>query len=317
MAGVNRIIVVPSGPMLGIPLEALPTSSGQYVVDKWEVAYTPSATIWAWLGEKPKRAGSPSLFAVGDPTFDGGEGRAVADVKRTGEPRLSGEQSDHPGSSDYRSVLGGLAPLGGTRKEVADISKLFETSAVLVGEDASETNLVARAKRDGYADYRFIHFATHAIVDDKKAERSFLVLSQIDLPDPLDAVIAGERVIDGRLTMEEVLREWHLDADLVTLSACETGLGRKFRGEGYVGFAHAFFQAGTRSALVSLWRVDDRATRRLMVRFYENMLGRGMTRSASLRDAKMWLRDLEGRGGVKPFSHPAYWSGFILMGDPG
>jgi CHAT domain-containing protein len=116
--------------------------------------------------------------------------------------------------------------------------------------------------------------------------------------------------------MDEVLREWRLDANLVTLSACETALGREVRGEGYIGFAHAFFRAGTRSVVVSLWQVDDRATSRLMVRFYENMLERGMSRSAALGEAKRWLRDLEGRGGIRPFSHPSFWSGFILMGDP-
>jgi CHAT domain-containing protein/tetratricopeptide (TPR) repeat protein len=316
LSGVRRLIVIPSGPMLGIPIAALSDRNGQYVLDKWEVSYTSSATVFTWLVKKPKSSGAPSLFVLGDPPFNEQQARAMVTDEKPQELAADQTRSADSDATADGDPTEGLAPLSGSRKEVQDISKLFETSEVLLGEDASETNVVARATQDGYSDFRYLHFATHAIIDNKRAERSCLVLSQVDLPDPLESVIAGERLMDGRLTVDEVIRDWQLDADLVTLSACETALGREVRGEGYIGFAHAFFHAGARSVVVSLWKVDDRATRRLMVRFYENMLERGMTRSASLREAKRWLRDLEGRGGVTPFSHPSYWSGFILIGDP-
>jgi CHAT domain-containing protein/Tfp pilus assembly protein PilF len=316
LAGVGRMVVVPSGAMLGVPVEALPADDGRYVVDKWEISYTPSATILAWLVNEPHAKGDPSLLVLGDPPFNGEQAIAMAANAGVSGRADEGSRSSWRGATEDRNATAALRPLGGSRKEARDIASLFGTSETLLGEDASEANLVARAARDELSAFRYIHFATHAIIDDKQAERSCLVLSQVGLPDPLESVIAGERIIDGRLTVEEVLREWHLNADLVTLSACETALGREIRGEGYIGFAQAFFRAGTRSVVVSLWKVDDRATRRLMVRFYEDMLERGMTRSASLREAKQWLRDLEGRGGIRPFSDPAFWSGFILIGDP-
>src|SRR5262249_27444919 len=150
-------------------------------------------------------------------------------------------------------------------------------------------------------------------------------------------------VIDGRLTAEKVRRKWKLNAKLVTLSACETGLGRHSGGEGYVGFAQAFFVAGARSLVVSLWKVNDTATALLMTRLYQNMLGKrdglasALPKAEALREAKSWLRRLtvddvtavtdRERGSarprqkspssqVRPFDHPHFWSAFILMGDP-
>jgi CHAT domain-containing protein/tetratricopeptide (TPR) repeat protein len=313
---VKRIFVVPTGPMLGVPVEALPIDREHYLVDTWDVGYAPSATILTWLQQKPKPKGEPSLFALGDPPFSEEQALEMAGTMGGESVAVGASASERRGRSDDREVIASLNRLSGSRKEATDIAALFETSEVLLGEDASEANLVAGATEGRYEQFRCIHFATHALIDDRRPERSCLVLSQVGLPDPLETVIAGGRIVDGRLIMDEVLREWRLDADLVTLSACETALGRELRGEGYIGFAHAFFHAGTRSVVVSLWKVDDRATRRLMVRFYENMIERDMTRSAALRDAKRWLRDHEGRGGVRPFSHPAFWSGFILLGDP-
>src|SRR4029077_15987081 len=93
------------------------------------------------------------------------------------------------------------------------------------------------------------------------------------LPDAAQEVLAGRPPPDGRLTAAEVLEFWKLDAELVTLSACESGLGREGGGEGLLGFAQAFLLAGARSLVLSLWKVDDAATALLMVRFYENLLG--------------------------------------------
>jgi len=131
---------------------------------------------------------------------------------------------------------------------------------------------------------------------------------------------------DGLVTAKEIVREWDLDADLVTLSACETGLGRKVSGEGHIGFAHALFQAGARSLLVSLWKVEDRATAMFMRRFYENLFGEydgeraghtgeSMSKAEALREAKFWLRDYVDDSGHRPYEHPYYWSAFVLIGD--
>ncbi len=164
----------------------------------------------------------------------------------------------------------------------------------------------------------------------------------------------GKKPLDGRLTVASILDKWDLDADLVVLSACQSGLGRQAGGEGLLGFAQAFLQKHARSVVVSRWKVDDTATTLLMMRFYENLLGKRkgmkpMGRAAALNEAGRWLRELDRkqastlasglkRGGLRgteevvaaprpgkeatlpsgdrPFAHPFYWAAFILVGDP-
>ena len=146
--------------------------------------------------------------------------------------------------------------------------------------------------------YRYLHFATHGTADDRFPLHSAIILSRDKLPDPSKQLDAGLPVFDGQLTAEEVLRQWHLNAELVTLSACQTALGKYERGEGYVGFAQALILAGSRAVCLSLWKVDDAATALLMSRFYANMLGkreglsRPMKKAAALAEAKAWLSSL-------------------------
>jgi CHAT domain-containing protein len=110
------------------------------------------------------------------------------------------------------------------------------------------------------------------------------------------APAAWDSVPDGRVTAEQIVRTWELDADLVVLSACEAGLGRSAGGEGYLGFTQALFAKGARSVVLSLWKVDDRATALLMKRFYQNLLGKrqdlnaAMPKAEALGEAKVWLR---------------------------
>jgi CHAT domain-containing protein len=223
----------------------------------------------------------------------------------------------------------------GTQTELQAVARLFQGPKVLMGAEASEPNLDRLATVGELKKYRFLHFATHGLLDNRRPLASALVL-------------AG----DGRLTAERVQRTWKLHADLVTLSACETGLGERSGGEGYLGFAQALMLAGSRGTVVSMWAVDDRATTLLMTRFYENLVGTAdgrvkpaATKAEALAEAKRWLRDLtaadverldqdllkglpadtprgsrrEGNvptgNAARPFAHPHYWSAFVLIGD--
>ncbi len=210
---------------------------------------------------------------------------------------------------------------------MSGISDVVADATALVGADASEQGLTELMDSGALGEFGIIHFATHALVDDERFDRSALFLSQADLPDPLEAASAGRRVYDGLLSAGEIAREWTISADLVVLSACETGLGKEVGGEGYMGFAHTFFQVGARSLLASLWRVDDTATSLLMRRFYENRFGKydderrsrvgePMSKAEALQEAKRWLRDCTDEYGEHPYEHPYFWSAFVLIGDP-
>jgi tetratricopeptide (TPR) repeat protein len=244
-----------------------------------------------------------------------------------------------------------FVPLPGTRPEVEALARLFQSDGrptrTLLGADASEPALDRLAGSGELERIGFIHLATHGVIDDGVPTRSAVILTQTDLPDPLEQVLHHRPVFDGRLTVREIQRSWELKAELVTLSACQTALGQASGGEGFVGFTQALLMSGARSVVLSLWEVDDRATALLMRRFYEDLLGRRpgldhpLPKAEALAEARAWLRGLDAvqaeqamdaaglmRGGVRrlrpapagnsrrPFEHPYYWAAFVLVGDP-
>jgi CHAT domain-containing protein len=178
------------------------------------------------------------------------------------------------------------------RAEVSAIGRLFPAGAsrVLTGAEAAEDRL----KREDLSAYRYLHFAAHGYFDEAEPGRSGLVLAR-----------GGE---DGFLQAREVAR-LKLSSDLVTLSACQSGLGRLLAGEGVQGLARAFLHAGSRAVVVSLWNVNDEATAELMRRFYGH-LQKGLARDEALREAK---RSLAAPGGR--WRHPYYWAAFVLQGE--
>ena len=246
--------------------------------------------------------------------------------------------------------------LPGTRIEIAGLAELFDSNHVtlLADSDASEQQLAALRDAGALTQYRYLHLATHGQVNQKSAFESALILAQDHLS-TADDVAAGAPFYDGRLTANEILQHWKLNAELVTLSSCESGLGRAGGGEGFLGFAQALLLAGSRSVCLSLWEVDDTATALLMARFYQNLLGRRdgldspLPKAKALAEAKGWLRTLtlsqaaglaanlshgiaRGAGhkttvvglnppsgaesNAHPYDHPYYWAAFVLIGDP-
>jgi CHAT domain-containing protein len=246
------------------------------------------------------------------------------------------------------------AELPGTQVEIARVAELFDGKNVttLTRADATEQRLEAMRKADELKKFRYLHFATHGKADNFRSFDSTLILTR---PEKIPEPRAGEPWLDGRLTAAEVLEYWKLDAELVTLSACESALGRQGGGDGLLGFAQAFLLAGSRSVCLTLWQVDDTATVLLMDRFYRNLLGKRedkakpRDKAAALHEAKHWLRNLTATEALerlstltdgvvrgerparmekavpipkdagkdyKPYSHPRYWAAFILIGDP-
>jgi CHAT domain-containing protein len=245
--------------------------------------------------------------------------------------------------------------LPGTRIEIAGLGKLFADDQVtlLADSDASEQRLVLLRESGELARFRYLHLATHGQVNRASNFESALILAQDHLS-TADDVAAGAAFYDGRLTANEILKQWKLNAELVTLSSCESGLGREGGGEGFLGFAQALLLAGSRSVCLSLWEVDDTATALLMDRFYQNLLGKRaglespLPKAEALAEAKRWLRSLtvkqaaelaaslshgvaRGAGhkttvvklppptapdpAAHPYEHPYYWAAFVLIGD--
>jgi CHAT domain-containing protein len=244
-----------------------------------------------------------------------------------------------------RSGSEDLAPLPGTRAEVEALARLFQADGrptrTLLAADASEPALDRLAAAGELRRFGFLHLAAHGVIDEAIPARSAVILTQTGLPDPLEQVLSHQPAYDGRLNVREIQRSWELNAELVTLSACETALGRQAGGEGFVGFTQALLLSGARSVCLSLWKVDDTATALLMQRFYQNLLGQRdglsgpLPKAEALAEAKAWLRGLASeevasltrseqrkslKGRAQPvvtrYDHPYYWSGFVLIGDP-
>lgn len=147
--------------------------------------------------------------------------------------------------------------------------------------------------------YRIVHFSTHGVLDSRRPELSGLVLSQVNEK--------GEPR-DGFLRLHEIY-SLRLNADLVVLSACQTGLGKQVQGEGLIGLTRGFMHAGAPRVVASLWQVDDAATAALMKRFYHGMLERKLPAAAALRAAQLELMK------TKAWRSPYYWGAFVLQGE--
>jgi CHAT domain-containing protein len=193
---------------------------------------------------------------------------------------------------------GDLAPLPESEGEAKAVGEVL-----LLGEDATEEKLLrAVARRDRW---RAAHFACHGLVDPESPAHSCLALTAAP-PD------------DGRFTCLDLFGK-RIPADLVVLSACETARGKVYRAEGIVGLTRAFMLAGAPRVLCSLWKVDDEATRALMVRFYElwnptpEFDRRGLPAATALKEAQEFVRTHPDH---PEWAHPYYWAAWVLWGLP-
>lgn len=275
IARAQRALVSPDGPLHILPFAAL-QRQGRYLVE-WKPIHTVlSATVYAELTRsRRKTPGEQRLAAFGDPVYP-----ATAT-----DPEIR--------KAVERGLV--LRPLPASRAEVKSIASLYPQPDLYLGRDATEE----RAKSLG-PEARLIHFACHGLLDERFPLNSALALSLPGSP--------AEGQDNGLLQAWEIFEQVRLDADLVTLSACDTGLGKEMGGEGLVGLVRAFQFAGARSVLASQWGVADDATADLMKRFYGH-LRRGKSKDEALRSAQVELL----RG--KDFSHPYSWAAFQLTGD--
>ncbi|MCB0636908.1 MAG: CHAT domain-containing protein, partial [Lewinella sp.] len=283
----RHLILSPDGGLLLIPFEALLTApvagTGTdytrlpFLIRDYAVRYTPSASLFyqshATQSLTPEVQAAEGLLAVA-PVFD--------------EPVAGGAQV-------HASLAGYVVPLPYTEQEVNEITNLFAREGELARASLHEAASESLLKSGSLATSRFVHIATHGLIDEEEPDLSGLLL----YPDSL----AGE---DGLLSVGEVYN-LRLNAELVVLSACETATGKIATGEGVLGFVRAFLYAGADRLVVSLWKVADDATADLMIRFYQQLLEQpDPDHAAVLRAAKLQLIE------SGAFSHPRFWSAFIL-----
>jgi CHAT domain-containing protein len=197
----------------------------------------------------------------------------------------------------HRGVEFGFPRLFGTKIEADYITSFVDPNSRLVAMNA-EAN-VESIKAADLTQYRLIHFATHGLINNENPELSGLVLSLFDAQ--------GQRQ-KGFLRMHEIYN-LKLKADVVVLSACESGVGKQVGGEGLMALTRGFFYAGAPRVVASLWTADDRATPVLMREFYQQLIEKRATPAAALKAAQLAVR------GRKQWQAPYYWAGFVLQGE--
>ena len=284
----KRFIVVPDGILNLLPFEALRNTEGQYLLTSDVISYAPSATVLDALrrGDNQQEAPRPFL-GVGDVAYDNqGRARERIPASETLRGRFVRGFADFVGMP--------LHDLPQTREEVESISRIVGKGAeTLFGVSATETAF----KKEPLDQFRVLHLAVHGFADPQFPERSALVLGA----DPK----AGE---DGLLQVREI-KKLRLNAELTTLSACDTGVGKLQGEEGVSDLAEAFLAAGAKTVVASLWSADDTFASALMERFYQR-LALGEETSSALRGAKLDLLAKYGEQ-VSPF----YWAAFVAIGD--
>lgn len=283
LRGVDHLIVVAPDLNHGAPVTTWIDADGISLLDRFRITYAGSAYLYAHLVATQSSRTPPSTWRT----------LILAD-------------SQEPAGSDR-------PPLGAAITEVRSLAALVGSSTVLLDSSATPAQLRDMARENRLTQYQLIHFAAHAIVDPIWIGRTGIVLA------------AGEGVGEARtsprpgvVAVHDILDTWSLDADLVTLSACESALGPHSLNDGFLGLHHALMGAGARRVIASLWPVDDRATSLLMGHFYRLLLADGVTDEAeALRSAGLWLREWRDESGARPYRHPIYWAGFILFAGGG
>lgn len=287
----DRILVLPDGPLHLLPFGVLLDDGDppRYLIETKPLASVLSATLYAELRRRrpPAHGTAPAALAI------------------FADPSYPAAASGDPESRTAVATPFDLANLPHSRREALGIAALFPATRVrlYLGEAATMANAAALG-----GEARIVHFAVHGHLDDHSPFDSALVLS----PGPED---------DGLLRARDVFNGLRLDADLVVLSACKSGLGERRGGEGLIGLTRAFQYAGARSVIATLWEVDDRVTAELMISFYRR-LREGASTAAALRGAKLEImgRPAEGPDGGRgrfgvDAAAPVYWAGFELIGD--
>ncbi len=275
----QRVIFIPQRELFFVPFPALQTADGKFLIEKHTITTSPAIQVLQLTKERREKiergrgtasflSRPASILIVGNPT-----------MPKIGNPPQQ------------------LSSLPGAENEAKAIAKLLNASA-LVGSQASKSAIVAQMQSA-----RLIHLATHGLLDDY---RGLGIPGAIALaPDPTPSANALPSIPPGLLTASEILN-LKLQADLVVLSACDTGRGR-ITGDGVIGLSRSLISAGTPSVLVSLWKVPDDSTSFLMQEFYKNFQKPGTNKAQALRQAMLTT--------LKQYPEPKDWAAFTLIGE--
>lgn len=264
----SRVIFMPQGELFLVPFPALQDAGGRYLIEKYAIRTAPSIQVLQLTHEQRQRLGQQSgaALVMGNPTM----------------PKVTVKIGTPPEQ---------LQDLSGAKQEALAIAQLLNTQAI-TGSEATKANVLPKLTQA-----RFVHLATHGLLDDFKG---------LGVPGAIALAPSGTGELnDGLLTASEIL-DMKFNAELVVLSACDTGRGR-VTGDGVIGLSRSLIAAGVPSVLVSLWSVPDASTAELMTEFYRNMQEKKLDKAQALQQAMLAT--------MKQYPNPRSWAAFTLIGE--
>lgn len=334
----KEIFISPDGDLSLLPFEVLQGNDDKFLIENYTFNYLSAGRDILGFGETIE--GNNRSLIMGNPDFN-----INSEQKRTIINNLELKKHDRKSiakrSKDIQNS-GSWQSLPGTLDEVQAIYNI-------IGKDKAELFTGKEAIEDVLMDWgvpKVLHLATHGFflenkpIDFKntnKINRGFSLepeSNQLFSPSPISVdtenpllrsgiVLAGankilntdnDTISDGIVTSEEILGMNLRGTEMVVLSACDTGLGEVKNGEGVFGLRRAFTQAGTKSLVMSMWKVPDKETKELMVNFYSNIYTKGMDRCQALRQAT--LKQIQITKHRYGNANPYYWGAFVFMGEP-
>jgi CHAT domain-containing protein len=287
----ERIVIVPDGMLGYVPFEALLTEPPEkvyeaqelpYLILNHQISYCYSAALLGDMRQKQHYSATDKQLLALAP---------FADVDTTIYASLLGQDF-----SEADSRNDSLSPLPFTRIELDQLKEIMPGATdALYGAEATEEAFLKMAEH-----YRMLHLSTHGKADYRSGDYSYLAFYPL------------EDSLENEFLYVRDLYNLPLNADLVTLSACETGIGKLQKGEGMISLSRAFAYAGAKSVVTTLWKVNDRSTQELMVGFYKILLEEeGISKDAALRNAKLDYLKAHSRKAAYPY----YWAAMIGIGD--
>ncbi len=317
----TQIFISPDGQLSLLPFEIFPDNNGTYAIEKYNISYLSSGRDLLKFKKKPEYG--HWALAMADPDFDLSQVTLADNRDKTLNKSEYIAFAYEPSRGASSCLNTGFNSLPYTKKETKSVVKTLKKKAKLDVDTYYEDKALEEVLKGMTISPRVLHLSTHGyfcedidITENKMLEnpllRSGLVLAGAN------RLIAEteedtSQVEDGILTAFEVSGLNLTGTELVTLSACETGVGEVQNGEGVYGLRRAFQHAGARTILMSLWKVPDKETHDLMDNFYRNWLS-GQTKQAAFRQSA--LKVIEDHRKKHDAAHPYYWGAFVMMGDP-
>lgn len=285
------LMIVPDGLFGLIPFETLVMNDGRYLIEAFNIWYAQSLSVWNFLNSRTYD-NQKSMYIIGNPDYL--SEKAEHTLLRSKNPVYSKYFSDSM-VNQLNTIRWGNLP--GSELELQNVSKVFPDASILSGADLTESSIKSYSHKHRFKNYRIIHVSSHGIFVPGR-------------PDLTALVLPADEEEDGFLNISEIA---HLDlpVDLMVLSACETGMGDVYYGEGVVGLAQACMIAGANSLSVSLWNIADLSTARFMEHFYKNLNSNDMNFIECLNKTK---RDFIHHPPDPLLSTPYYWAPFIYYG---